>query len=46
MGKKEISDSKFCFPSIMKEHIAQIHDEKTPEKIKCSIVEKLFANVP
>ena len=28
----------------MKKHLAQIHGEKTPEKIKCSIVEKLFAS--
>ena len=44
MGKKEISDSKFCFPSITKEHIARIHEGKKPEKIKCSICEKLVAS--
>ena len=32
MGKKEISDTKFCFPSIMKVHIAQIHDGEKGDK--------------
>jgi KRAB domain-containing zinc finger protein len=37
-------DSKFYFPSAMKEHIARIHEGKIPEKIKCSICEKLVAS--
>ena len=39
-----LCDSKFYFPSVMKKHIARIHEGKKEDKIKCSICDKLLAS--
>ena len=47
MGKKEISDSKFCFLSIMKKLIARIHVGKKQKRLRAVFVRNfLLLNAP